>query len=154
MCACQVTTTVSNSLRPHGLQPARLFCPWGFSRQEYWSGWPCPPPEHLPHPGIEPVSLMSPALAGGFSTTCTTWEAAFDTEGHELPLRGCDCKMPSQLAEQETGLHEEFGVFYNVTASSIFLSFLSLCRTTWVKRTKESGGASQQDHKQLEGAPG
>ena len=29
---------------PHGLQPARLFCPWGFSRQEYWSELPCPPP--------------------------------------------------------------------------------------------------------------
>ena len=30
-------SVVSNSLQPHGLQPARLFCPWGFSRQEYWS---------------------------------------------------------------------------------------------------------------------
>ena len=34
---------LSDSLRPHGLQPARLLCPWGFSRQEYWSGLPCPP---------------------------------------------------------------------------------------------------------------
>ena len=33
------------TLRPHRLQPARLLCPWGFSRQEYWSGLPCPPPE-------------------------------------------------------------------------------------------------------------
>ena len=38
----------------------------GFSRQEYWSGWPCPPPGNLPNPGIE---LMSPALSGGFFTT-------------------------------------------------------------------------------------
>ena len=37
----------------------------GFSRQEYWSGWPCPPPGTLAHPGIKPASLMSPALAGG-----------------------------------------------------------------------------------------
>ena len=44
----------------------------GFSRQEYWSGFPCPPPGHLPHPGIEPVSLMSPALAGMLFTTRTT----------------------------------------------------------------------------------
>ena len=29
----------------------------GFSRQEYWSGLPCPPPEDLPDPGIEPASL-------------------------------------------------------------------------------------------------
>ena len=35
-----------------------------FSRQEYWSGLPCPPPEDLPDPGIEPTSLMSPAWAG------------------------------------------------------------------------------------------
>ena len=47
----------------------------GFSRQEYWSGLPCPPPGDLPNPGIEPVSLTSPALAGRFFTTSATWEA-------------------------------------------------------------------------------
>ena len=45
------------------------------SRQEHWSGLPCPPPRDLPDPGIEPVSLTSPALAGVFFTTSTTWEA-------------------------------------------------------------------------------
>ena len=40
----------------------------GFSRQESWSELPFPPPGNLPDPGIEPKSLMSPALAGGFST--------------------------------------------------------------------------------------
>ena len=47
----------------------------GFSRQEYWNGLPCLPPRDLPDPGIEPVSLMSPALAGGFFTTSTTQES-------------------------------------------------------------------------------
>ena len=47
----------------------------GFSRQEYWSGLPWPPPGDLPDPGIEPISLKSPALAGGFFITNTTWEA-------------------------------------------------------------------------------
>ena len=47
----------------------------GFSRQEYWSGLPCPPLEDLPDPGVEPMSLNSPALAGGFFTTSTTWGA-------------------------------------------------------------------------------
>ena len=47
----------------------------GFSRKEYWSGLPCPPPGDLPGPGIEPTSLMSPALAGRFFTTSITWEA-------------------------------------------------------------------------------
>ena len=46
----------------------------GFSRQEYWSGLPCPPPGDLSDPGIGPSSLMSPALAGGFSTTSVTWD--------------------------------------------------------------------------------
>ena len=46
-----------------------------FSKQEYWSGLPCPPPGHLSDPGIEPVSLLSPALAGGFFTTSAAWEA-------------------------------------------------------------------------------
>ena len=47
----------------------------GFSRQEYWSRLPCPPPGDLPDPGIEPVSLMSPVLAGGSFTTSANWEA-------------------------------------------------------------------------------
>ena len=38
----------------------------GFSRQEYWSGLPFPSPGDLPHPGIEPASLTSPAFTGGF----------------------------------------------------------------------------------------
>ena len=44
----------------------------GFSRQEYWSGLPCPPPGDLPNPGIEPPSLKSPTLARGFFTTSAT----------------------------------------------------------------------------------
>ena len=41
----------------------------GFFRQEYWSGLPFPPIGDLPHPVIEPMSPMSPALAGIFFTT-------------------------------------------------------------------------------------
>jgi len=46
-----------------------------FSRQEYWSELPCPPLGDLPHPQIEPASLMSPAFVGGLFTTGATWEA-------------------------------------------------------------------------------
>ena len=49
----------------------------GFSRQEYWSGLPCPPPGDLLNPGIEPMSLISPALPGRFFTTSTSWEANY-----------------------------------------------------------------------------
>ena len=45
----------------------------GFSRQEYWSELLFPPPGNLPDSGIEPTSLMSPALEGEFFTTSTTW---------------------------------------------------------------------------------
>ena len=65
---------MSYSLWPHGLQPSRLLCPWGFSRQEYW--FSCCPPRDLPDPGIEPTSLRSSTLAGGFFTTSATWEAS------------------------------------------------------------------------------
>ena len=61
----------------------------GFSSQEYWSGMPCPPPGDLPDPGIEPTSLMSPALAGGFFTTRATWE---DQEGVYIHAKAYVCK--------------------------------------------------------------
>ena len=47
-------SVVSDSLRPYGQQPARLLCPWGFSRQESWSGLPCPLLGDLPNSGKEP----------------------------------------------------------------------------------------------------
>ena len=54
-------------LQCRDLQPARLLCSWGFPRQEYWSGLPCPPPGDLP----TQVSLV----AGGFFTVRATREA-------------------------------------------------------------------------------
>ena len=59
-CVCESHSVLCSSL---------LVTPWtvahwaplsmGFSRQESWSGLPCPPPGHLPHPGIELVSHVS-----------------------------------------------------------------------------------------------
>ena len=46
--------------------------PMGFSRQEYWSGLPHPPPGSLSNPGIKPASPKSPALAGEFFATSAT----------------------------------------------------------------------------------
>ena len=64
----------------------------GFSRQEYWSGLPCPSPGDLPDSRIKLTSLKSPALAGGFFTTSATWEAhswemSFKREKHACPYR-------------------------------------------------------------------
>ena len=49
--------------------PAQALLPMEFSRQEYWKGLSFPTPGDHPHPVIEPVSLASPALVGGFFTT-------------------------------------------------------------------------------------
>ena len=60
-------------MQRHGLWPIRPSV-HGVSRQEYWSGLPCPSPRDFPDPGIEPTSFTSPALAGRFFSTSTTWE--------------------------------------------------------------------------------
>ena len=55
----------------------------GFSRQEFWSGLPCPLPGDLPDPGIQPMPLTSPASAGGFFTTEPhTGKPYADTQAH------------------------------------------------------------------------
>ena len=65
-------SVMSDSLWPHGRQLTRLLCPWGLSRQEYWSGLPYPPPEDVPNPGMKP---KSPHTAGRFFTIWATSEA-------------------------------------------------------------------------------
>ena len=57
MCCVLSCSVMSDSLQIHVLQPARLLCPWGFSRQEYWSQLACPLPRDLPNSGIKPRSL-------------------------------------------------------------------------------------------------
>ena len=59
----KVTSTCAQSLSHVPLfatpwmYPSMFLYPWGFSRQEYWKGLPCPPPGDLPDPGIKPMSL-------------------------------------------------------------------------------------------------
>ena len=60
----------------------------GFSRQEYWSGLPCPPPEDLPDPGMEPAS---PTLAGRF----------FTTEPPSKPITLATCILYTQIKTAE-----------------------------------------------------
>ena len=67
---CQVTLVMSDSATLWTIAyEASLL---GFSKQEYWSGLPCLSLGDLPDPGIEPTSLMFPALAGRFFTTSAT----------------------------------------------------------------------------------
>ena len=60
-----------------------------FYREEYWSRLPFPPPEDLPNPGIEPMPLTSPVLAGGFFTTSAPGK----------PLEGI---MLSEISQRKT----------------------------------------------------
>ena len=65
----------------------------GFSRQEYWSGLPCPPSGESSQPRDQTHASMSPALAGGFFTTSTTWEAWVVTWDYYINLTGNYCTM-------------------------------------------------------------
>ena len=66
----------------------------GFSRQEYWSGLPCPPPRDLLNPGIEPESLTSPVLVSRFFTTSTegfSWVLFHTGHSHDHLLESSSC---------------------------------------------------------------
>ena len=79
----------------------------GFSRQEYWSGLPCPPPGNLPDPGIEPASLIPPALAGRFLTTSTTWEV--HKRNAQTYSKGCcegSMKSPCPSSNRASGMKD------------------------------------------------
>ena len=71
----------------------------GFPRQAYWSGLPCPPPGDLSNPGVEPTSLMSPVLAGGFFTTSATGEAPKRDQGKHI------IKITLIITELENNTH-------------------------------------------------
>ena len=74
-------SVVSDSLQPHELHPASLFCPWGFSKQEYWSGLPCPPPGDLLNPGMEP---RPPALQADSLPAEPPGKPCVKGNGHQL----------------------------------------------------------------------
>ena len=65
------------SLQPCGLQPARLLCSWNSSGKNTGVGFHAILQGYLSDPGIEPVSLVSPALASRFFTISATWEAKY-----------------------------------------------------------------------------
>ena len=79
--ACKVTSVVSDFATPW-TAPRQAPLSMGFSRQEYWSRLPCPPPGDLPHPGTEPASLTSACIGRRFFTTGATCEAAQIKHNH------------------------------------------------------------------------
>ena len=73
-----------------------------FPRQEYWRELPYPSPGDLPDSGIEPTSLMSPALAGRFFTTSATWEAPIESLLYPKP--------PQNYTPQKKSTNGVFGI--------------------------------------------
>ena len=72
--ACYVASVVSDALRPYGLYPSRLFCPWDSPGKNAGVGCHDLLQETLPTQRLNP-HLISPALAGRFFTTNATWKA-------------------------------------------------------------------------------
>ena len=73
MCVCILSPSPTLCNPMNCSRQAPLFM--RFSSQAYWSGLPFPPPRDFPNPGLKPLPLASPALAGGFFTTSATWDA-------------------------------------------------------------------------------
>ena len=94
-CLTLFNPTVFSTLQ--SFQPRTVACQASlsveFSRQEYWSGLPCPTPGNLPDLRFEPRSFKSPALAGVFCTTTATWEMQWDVQ---TPTQLSCHKPPSQ----------------------------------------------------------
>ena len=68
-----------------------------FSKQEYWSGFPCPSPADLPDPGVKPASPVAPALAYRFFTTEPPRKPSPPTVKHEKKGRG---KQQTQTTQE------------------------------------------------------
>ena len=102
----------------------------GFSRQENWSGLPWPPPGDLPDPGIEPVSLTSPALAGGLFTTSATWKAPgfYYVLPNAASVTVKDCPSVQATGEHHIVISPVFllTLQYTLTRAAKFSAFSSL----------------------------
>ena len=89
----------------------------GFSRPEYWSELPFPSPGDLLDPGIEPVSLMSPALTSAFFTTRVTLEVLPLWDPYNLNLTAFNIV----LKDSETILYS----FHSFSCILIFSSYFN-----------------------------
>ena len=84
VCACSVTSVVSASLQPRGLQPAGLLCPWDSPGKNTGAGCHALLQGIFSTQGSNLCLIMFPALTGGFFTTSTTLEAQQRASGRSL----------------------------------------------------------------------
>ena len=74
----------------------------GFPSEEYWSRLPWPPPGDLPNPVIKPMSLTSPALAGGFFTMSSLGSLRAKMATAKLRYESKERHSSAQVKEQVT----------------------------------------------------
>ena len=96
---------------PWTTQPARPLCPWGFSRQEYWSGFPCLSPEDLPNPGNKP---RSPAMQADSLPS--------EPAGKPIPRLGIKPRLPTLWVQSLKPLY-------------LFIIFISIALGDWPRKT-------------------
>ena len=115
----------------------------GFSRQEYWSGLPCPHPGYLPDPGIKPASLTFLHWQAGFFTTSTTWS------GHY-----------SYILYLLTGFVQSMNILLLLLYQMIFLHWLIRLHCTlslllwWLLMDEMAGWHHRLDGRESEWTPG
>ena len=76
LCVCAHSVVFSSFVNPSTIAHLALLS-MEFSKQEFWSELLFPPPRNLPDPGMRPMLLTSPALAGRFSTTVPLGKPVF-----------------------------------------------------------------------------
>ena len=101
----------------------------GFSRQAYWCGLPCSPPGDLSDPGMEPTTLTSPALAGGFFITSPTWKAPKKHRWLNIPINNFTLAQVTLVESGEISLasHLKNHPSWNFTGGPLAKTLSSQC---------------------------
>ena len=104
---CLVTQSCLTLCDPGDCSPTGSFVPWGFSRQEYWSWLPCPPPGDSLDPGIKPVCYVS-CTGSEFFTTSATWEEKYieTRDSGRTELHSSLHKMTESISVITNGIRE------------------------------------------------
>ena len=148
-CACVCARSFSRawlSVTPWTV-PCQAPLPLGFSRQGYWSGWPCPPQGDLPGPGIEPRSPAAPALQVDSlplshrpSPVISLYvpHNGWIGKGQEMPSAGEDVKLCTQdacmfLCARNTSTKDKKNILWVFISKASFqnMGFCSHCHTLW-----------------------
>ena len=110
----------------------------GSSRQEYGSGLPCPPPGHLQNPRIKPLSLASPALAGGFFTTVLPGKPLDSASFHRYLAINPQTKVPisrnkgsTNLGSPWKGLHQVFLITWTAAKLQALETWTHISKLKW-----------------------